>query len=129
VVPHAALHAAVVAVQALQGLAYAVAIAHLIKRRQAAWVPTGAASVKTPLARTVSWLAVGWLTVTVTATWVGLVYAGLVAGWGLVWATGFFAVAYTYLAVPLVRDAWRTLYPGERHREQRSGRAAPVELA
>ena len=128
----------VVRLQTLQGLAYAVAVAHLIKRRQAAWVPTGAAAAKTPLARKVSWLAVAWLSSTLAAAWVGFVHAGLVAGWQTVWTTAFFSVGYSHLALPLIRDAWRTLYPRRRHprrrhraahREQRSGRAASVELA
>ncbi|HCT79234.1 MAG TPA: glycosyl transferase [Micromonosporaceae bacterium] len=101
--------------QMLYSLVHAVAIVHLIKRRQAAWVPTGAVAVRSPLARTVSKLAIVWFTVTNVVGWAGLVHVDPKNSW----AAAFFLLVNTYLAVPLVRDAWRTLRPPKRgrHRE------------
>jgi cellulose synthase (UDP-forming) len=104
--------------QMLYSLVHAVAIVHLLKRRQAAWVPTGAAPVKSPLARTVSKLAVGWFTVSNAVAWAGLIYAGIQVGPGKIWAAVFFILVNTYLAVPLVADAWRTLRPQRRTRHE-----------
>ncbi|WP_020520597.1 glycosyltransferase family 2 protein [Catelliglobosispora koreensis] len=107
--------------QMLYALVHAVAIVHLIKRRQAEWVPTGAKAKKSPLARTVSILAIVWFTASNVAGWAGL----LNVGWQNGWATTFFLAVNTYLAVPLVRDAWRTLRP----RKPRRRHEAITELA
>ncbi|MBB5871434.1 cellulose synthase (UDP-forming) [Allocatelliglobosispora scoriae] len=97
--------------QLLYSIVHAVAIVHLIRRRTAAWVPTGAAAVKSPLARTTSKLAIGWLLASNAVAWGGLAYAIALHGWANLWAAGGFILANTYLALPLIRDAVVTLLP------------------
>lgn len=107
--------------QMLYSLVHAVAIVHLLKRRQAAWVPTGAMAKRSPLARTVSKLAIAWFMLSNLAGWLGLLHTDLSRSWAAV----FFLLVNTYLAVPLVIDAWRTLDPFKK--EQR--REALARLA
>lgn len=107
--------------QMLYALVHAVAIVHLIRRKQAAWVPTRSIKKRNPLARKVSLLAIGWFTLSNVAGWAGLFNVGLKNGW----ATIFFLAVNTYLAVPLVRDAWRTLLP----KRSRRSHEAIAELA
>ncbi|WP_223199158.1 glycosyltransferase family 2 protein [Solihabitans fulvus] len=97
--------------QLLYSFVHAVAIVHVFQRRAATWVPTGAAAVRSPLARTVSWLAVVSLTLTIAASWLGLAMAVARYGFANYWATAGFVLANAYLGLPLVRDALRTLAP------------------
>ncbi|MFD8696485.1 glycosyltransferase family 2 protein [Kitasatospora purpeofusca] len=93
-------------VQLLGGLCHVVAIAHALRRRSADWVPTGAVSGGTALARTVARIGVGWLGLVVVAGVVGLVRAVNSYGWQPFWALAGLLALTTYTVVPLIGALW-----------------------
>ncbi|TCO45282.1 glycosyltransferase family 2 protein [Actinocrispum wychmicini] len=100
----------VVRAQTLYSFCHAVAIVHVLRRRTATWVPTGVSGAgRSPLARTVSRLIIGWLVPSTVAAWVGVLLGAADYGWREYWPMAAFAAATTYLAAPLVVAAWHTL--------------------
>ncbi|MBO1418579.1 glycosyltransferase [Streptomyces sp. FH025] len=100
-------------VQLLGGLCHIVAIGHALRRRSADWVPTGAVSGRSSLARTVARLGVGWLGFVVLAGVAGLVRAGLEYGWRPFWALAGLLALTAYTMVPLIRSLWPLLGGGK----------------
>ncbi|MFI2607549.1 glycosyltransferase [Kitasatospora sp. NPDC018619] len=96
-------------VQLLGGLCHVVAIAHALRRRSADWVPTGAVSGGSSLARTVARIGVGWLGFVVLAGAAGLVRAALLYGWRPYWALAGLLALTAYTMVPLIRELWPLL--------------------
>ncbi|MFF4381264.1 glycosyltransferase family 2 protein [Kitasatospora sp. NPDC001547] len=96
-------------VQLLGGLCHVVAIAHALRRRSADWVPTGAVSGGSSLARTVARIGVGWLGFVVLAGVAGLVRAALLYGWQPYWALAGLLALTAYTMVPLIRELWPLL--------------------
>ncbi|MFD5464652.1 glycosyltransferase family 2 protein [Kitasatospora sp. NPDC127059] len=96
-------------VQLLGGLCHVIAIAHALRRRSADWVPTGAVSGGTSLARSVARLGVGWLGFVVLAGGVGLVRAALEYGWRPFWALTALLGLTAYSMIPLIRALWPLL--------------------
>ncbi|GAB1692306.1 glycosyltransferase family 2 protein [Krasilnikovia sp. M28-CT-15] len=80
----------------------AVAVLHTLRRRSAAWVPTGTAAGSSPLARTVGRVALAWLGATTAALWVGVAYDVARYGWAQHWGVAGYALLTSYLTVPLV---------------------------
>ncbi|MFD8753640.1 glycosyltransferase family 2 protein [Kitasatospora sp. NPDC059577] len=96
-------------VQLLGGLCHVVAIAHALRRRSADWVPTGAVSGGSSLARAVARIGVGWLGIVVLAGAAGLVRAALLHGWRPYWALALLLGLTAYTAIPLIRSLWPLL--------------------
>nr|WP_199815247.1 cellulose synthase catalytic subunit [Streptomyces novaecaesareae] len=96
-------------VQLLGGLCHIVAIAHALRRRSADWVPTGAVSGGSSLARAVARIGVGWLGFVVLAGAAGLVRAGLLHGWRPYWALTALLALTAYTMIPLIRALWPLL--------------------
>ncbi|MFJ2865547.1 glycosyltransferase family 2 protein [Kitasatospora sp. NPDC087314] len=99
-------------VQLLGGLCHVVAIAHALRRRSADWVPTGAVSGGSSLARTVARIGVGWLGFVVLAGVAGLVRAIALYGWRPYWALTALLALTAYTMIPLVRSLWPLLRGG-----------------
>ncbi|WP_206184684.1 hypothetical protein [Thermoactinospora rubra] len=98
----------VVRAQTLYAYCHLFAIWHALRRRVAAWVPSGGRGARrSPLVRTVSRVALAWLTLTTAAVWAGIAWRAPEYGWARYWALTGFAVAGTYIALPLIRDLWR----------------------
>ncbi|MFE6054448.1 glycosyltransferase family 2 protein [Kitasatospora sp. NPDC056446] len=96
-------------VQLLGGLCHVVAIAHALRRRSADWVPTGAVSGGSSLARTVARIGVGWLGLVIIAGAAGLVRAALLHGWRPYWALTALLALTAYTMIPLIRSLWPLL--------------------
>ncbi|MEU9047121.1 MULTISPECIES: cellulose synthase catalytic subunit [unclassified Kitasatospora] len=96
-------------VQLLGGLCHVVAIAHALRRRSADWVPTGAVSGGSSLARAVARIGVGWLGFVVLAGAAGLVRAALLHGWRPYWALTALLALTAYTMIPLIRSLWPLL--------------------
>ncbi|WP_229927564.1 glycosyltransferase family 2 protein [Kitasatospora indigofera] len=99
-------------VQLLGGLCHVVALGHALRRRSADWVPTGAVSGSTALARTVARIGVGWLTLCLLAAAVGLGRAVAAHGWQPYWALAGLLGLSAYTVLPLIRTL-RPLLSGE----------------
>lgn len=99
-------------VQLLGGLCHVVAIGHALRRRSADWVPTGAVSGGTSLARSVARIGVGWLGLVVLAGSAGLVRAALEYGWRPFWALAALLGLTAYTVIPLIRALWPLLGGG-----------------
>ncbi|SDG07337.1 cellulose synthase (UDP-forming) [Sinosporangium album] len=99
----------VIRVQTLYAYCHLIAIWHALRDQAAAWVPSGAGAGRSRLVSQVGWLAFVWLTATTAATWIGIAVQAPVYGWGEYWAMAAFAAATSYIALPLIRDLWRTL--------------------
>ncbi|WP_236004142.1 glycosyltransferase family 2 protein [Nonomuraea antri] len=93
--------------QTLYAYCHLFAIWHAVRDRVAAWEPSGAGAARSRLVRTISRIAFGWLVLTTAAVWAGIAWRAPAYGWDHYWALSLFAVASTYIAVPLVRDLWR----------------------
>ncbi|MFJ6623449.1 glycosyltransferase [Kitasatospora sp. NPDC091335] len=93
-------------VQLLGGLCHVVAIAHALRRRSADWVPTGAVSGGSSLARAVARIGVGWLGFVVLAGIAGLVRAAVLYGWQPYWALTLLLGLTAYTIIPLIRELW-----------------------
>ncbi|MFF2544664.1 glycosyltransferase [Kitasatospora sp. NPDC058063] len=91
-------------VQLLGGLCHVVAIVHALRRRSADWVPTGAVSGGSSLARAVARIGVGWLGFVVLAGAAGLVRAALLHGWRPYWALAGLLALTAYTMIPLIRE-------------------------
>ncbi|OEV35408.1 glycosyl transferase [Kitasatospora aureofaciens] len=100
-------------VQLLGGLCHVVAIGHALRRRSADWVPTGAVSGGTSLARSVARIGVGWLGLVVLAGSAGLVRAALEYGWRPFWALAALLGLTAYTMIPLIRALWPLLGRGQ----------------
>ncbi|MEV0535724.1 glycosyltransferase family 2 protein [Kitasatospora sp. NPDC050463] len=100
-------------VQLLGGLCHVVAIAHALRRRSADWVPTGAVSGGSSLARTVARIGVGWLGLVVIAGAVGLARAVALHGWQPYWALVGLLGLTAHTMIPLVRSLWPLLRGGK----------------
>ncbi|MEV8504980.1 glycosyltransferase family 2 protein [Actinoplanes sp. NPDC051475] len=85
----------------------AVALLHTLRHRTEAWVPTGAGSGRSPLARTVGRIALGWLATTTVATWIGVAYDVARYGWVQHWGVAGYAALTSYLTVPLIAALWQ----------------------
>ncbi|MFF7990852.1 glycosyltransferase [Kitasatospora xanthocidica] len=96
-------------VQLLGGLCHVVAIAHALRRRSADWVPTGAVSGGSSLARAVARIGVGWLGFVVLAGTAGLVRAALLHGWRPYWALAALLGLTAYTMIPLIKALWPLL--------------------
>ncbi len=99
----------VLRVQMAYSFSHAVALVHKLTGRSAGWVPTGAVSASSHLAQTIARLGVVTLTVTVAASWIGVLYAAPTYGLAEFWPMILFNIGYTYLAVPLALDFARLL--------------------
>ncbi|MFI6323940.1 glycosyltransferase [Nonomuraea sp. NPDC050556] len=95
--------------QTLYAYCHLFAIWHAVRNQVAAWEPSGAGQARSRLVRTVSRIALAWLALTTAATWAGIAWRAPQYGWDHYWALTAFAVASTYIAVPLIRDLWRSL--------------------
>ncbi|WP_234327306.1 glycosyltransferase family 2 protein [Streptomyces sp. NRRL WC-3742] len=112
-------------VQLLGGLCHVVAIAHALRRRSADWVPTGAVSGGSSLARAVARIGVGWLGFVVLAGVAGLVRAVMLHGWQPYWAlTGLLALT-AYTMFPLIRSLWPLLGGTDGGKDAAVGEVAP----
>jgi cellulose synthase (UDP-forming) len=101
----------VMRVQMAYSFAHAVAIAHKLTGRSAGWVATGAVGKKNGLARTISKVGSGYLTVVLIVSWGALLRDVGIYGWKEFWPMALFLIAYTYLAVPLVWGFLGVLFP------------------
>nr|WP_208869142.1 cellulose synthase catalytic subunit [Streptomyces sp. MJM8645] len=99
-------------VQLLGGLCHVVAIAHALRRRSADWVPTGAVSGGSSLAKAVARIGVGWLGFVVLAGVAGLVRAAMLYGWQPFWALTALLALTAYTMIPLIRSLWPLLRSG-----------------
>ncbi|MEV8325625.1 cellulose synthase catalytic subunit [Kitasatospora sp. NPDC127121] len=99
-------------VQLLGGLCHVVAIAHALRRRSADWVPTGAVSGGSSLAKAVARIGVGWLGFVVLAGIAGLVRAAMLYGWQPFWALTALLALTAYTMIPLIRSLWPLLRGG-----------------
>ncbi|MEV7927161.1 MULTISPECIES: cellulose synthase catalytic subunit [unclassified Kitasatospora] len=99
-------------VQLLGGLCHVVAIAHALRRRSADWVPTGAVSGGSSLAKAVARIGVGWLGFVVLAGIAGLVRAAVLYGWQPYWALTALLALTAYTMIPLIRSLWPLLRGG-----------------
>ncbi|MFI6480836.1 glycosyltransferase family 2 protein [Nonomuraea sp. NPDC050663] len=94
--------------QTLYAYCHLFAISHGLRSQVAAWVPSGGAGAKrSRMVRTVARLALAWLTLSTAAVWAGIAWRAPQYGWDHYWALTAFAVASSYIAVPLIRDLWR----------------------
>ncbi|MEV7782079.1 glycosyltransferase family 2 protein [Kitasatospora sp. NPDC088351] len=100
-------------VQLLGGLCHVVAIAHALRRRSADWVPTGAVSGGSSLARAVARIGVGWLGFVILAGIAGLARAVALRGWQPYWALIALLSLTAYTMIPLIRSLWPLLRGGD----------------
>jgi cellulose synthase (UDP-forming) len=99
----------VLRVQMAYSFSHAVAIFDKLTRRSAGWVPTGAVKTGNRLSRRIGRTAYYWLILSTASSWVFLTIDIARFGPGNFWTAVLFLGAYTYLAVPLVRDLHRLL--------------------
>ncbi|RKT19659.1 cellulose synthase (UDP-forming) [Streptomyces sp. 1114.5] len=111
-------------VQLLGGLCHIVAIAHALRRRSADWVPTGAVSGGSSLARAVARIGVGWLGFVVLAGAAGLVRAALLHGWRPYWALAALLALTAYTMIPLIRALWPLLNGANGGKSANGGKGA-----
>jgi cellulose synthase (UDP-forming) len=94
----------VIRAQLVIGMAAGAALLHTFRRRSAGWVPTGSGSGRSPLATKVMAVALAWLGVMTVASWAGVCYDVWQYGWHEHWGIGLYALTFSYLTVPLVKD-------------------------
>jgi cellulose synthase (UDP-forming) len=102
----------VLRVQMAYSFSHTVALVHKVTGRSAGWVPTGAVSASSHLARTIAKVGLVTLTVTMAASWAGVLYAVPRFGLAEFWPMILFNIGYTYLALPLALDFQRLLTAG-----------------
>lgn len=120
----------VLRVQMVYSFSHAVAITHKLMGRTAAWVPTGAVSSSSHLSRTVGRVAINWLTVSIAASWIGVIIAVPQYGLANFWPMVMFLIGYTYLTLPLVVDLSRMLSAGRAaQRAKNDSSAGPLRIS
>lgn len=102
----------VLRVQMAYSFSHTVALVHKVTGRSAGWVPTGAVSASSHLARTIARVGLVTLAFTMVASWAGVLYAVPAFGLTEFWPMIVFNIGYTYLALPLALDFWRLLRAG-----------------
>ncbi|MET3960872.1 cellulose synthase (UDP-forming) [Marmoricola sp. OAE513] len=109
----------VVRVQLAYSFAHLVALIHAVRRRSAAWVPTGAGSAVGPIATQVGRLAVVAISTSVIASWTAFALDVHRYGFERYSVLVVFMALYSYYAIPLVVGFVRMLTgsgPGKRSR-------------
>ncbi len=120
----------VLRVQMVYSFSHAVAITHKLMGRTAAWVPTGAVSSSSHLSRTVGRVAINWLTVSIAASWIGVIIAVPQYGLANFWPMVMFLIGYTHLTLPLVVDLSRMLSAGRAaQRAKNDSSAGPLRIS
>jgi cellulose synthase (UDP-forming) len=91
--------------------AHVVAIWHKLRGRSAGWVPTGAVGRANPLARTISRVGAAAIVLSLLPFWGVVIYDIHAYGVRQFWLMAMFVGLYTYLAVPLLVEFVRILWP------------------
>ena len=116
----------VLRLQMAYSYAHIVAIWHKLRGRSAGWVPTGAVGRANPLARTISRVGVAAIMLSLLPFWGVVIYDIHAYGVRQFWLMAMFVGLYTYLAVPLLVEFVKILWPslGKLLGSQPSGAAA-----
>ncbi len=101
----------VLRLQMAYSYAHVVAIWHKLRGRSAGWVPTGAVGRANPLARTISRVGAAAIVLSLLPFWGVVVYDIHAYGVRQFWLMAMFVGLYTYLAVPLLVEFVKILWP------------------
>jgi cellulose synthase/poly-beta-1,6-N-acetylglucosamine synthase-like glycosyltransferase len=101
----------VLRLQMAYSYAHLIAIAHKLRGRSAGWVPTGAMDRPNPLARSISRLGAVAITASLVPFWGVVVYDIHAYGVRQYWLMAMFVGIYTYLALPLLVEFIKILWP------------------
>lgn len=120
----------VLRVQMAYSFCHAVALAHKLTGRSAGWVPTGAVTASSGLARTISKVGLIGITVPLALCWAGVLYDVPRYGLHEFWPMIIFVAGYTYLSVPLAIGFARVLWPRKDadHRAPKRHRRRPTTV-
>jgi cellulose synthase (UDP-forming) len=101
----------VLRLQMAYSYAHLVAIVHKLRGRSAGWVPTGAVNRPNPLARSISRLGATAIVLSLLPFWGVVVYDIHAYGVRQFWLMAMFVGLYTYLALPLLVEFVKILWP------------------
>ena len=101
----------VLRLQMAYSYAHVVAIAHKLRGRSAGWVPTGAVNKPNPLARTISRVGAIAIVFSLVPFWGVVLYDMHAYGLRRFWLMAMFVGLYTYLALPLLIEFVKILWP------------------
>ena len=101
----------VLRLQMAYSYAHVVAIWHKLRGRSAGWVPTGAVGRANPLARTISRVGAAAIVLSILPFWGVVIYDIHAYGVRQFWLMAMFVGLYTYLALPLLVEFVKILWP------------------
>jgi cellulose synthase (UDP-forming) len=101
----------VVRLQMAYSYAHLVAIVHKLQGRSAGWVPTGAVNRPNPLARSISRVGTAAIMLSLLPFWGVVIYDIHAYGVRRFWLMAMFVGLYSYLALPLLAEFLKILWP------------------
>jgi cellulose synthase/poly-beta-1,6-N-acetylglucosamine synthase-like glycosyltransferase len=110
----------VLRIQMAYSYAHVVAIFHKLRGYSAGWVPTGAVGTTNSLARSISRVGATAIVMSLVPFWAMVVYDIADYGPRRFWLMAMFLCLYSYLAVPLLVEFLKILWPA-RGRRGRAG--------
>jgi cellulose synthase (UDP-forming) len=118
----------VLRLQMAYSYAHLIAIAHKLRGRSAGWVPTGAMDRPNPLARSISRLGAVAIMASLVPFWAVVIYDIHAYGVRQYWLMAMFVGIYTYLALPLLVEFIKILWPsfGKLLGSRTDGASAPA---
>jgi len=118
----------VLRLQMAYSYAHLIAIVHKLRGRSAGWVPTGAMDRPNPLARSISRLGAVAIMLSLVPFWGVVIYDIHAYGVRQYWLMAMFVGLYTYLALPLLLEFVKILWPslGKLLGSRTDGAAAPA---
>jgi len=121
----------VLRLQMAYSYAHLIAIVHKLRGRSAGWVPTGAMGRPNPLARSISRLGAVAIMLSLVPFWGVVIYDIHAYGVRKYWLMAMFVGLYTYLALPLLVEFVKILWPslGKVLGSRTDGAAAPAGKA
>jgi cellulose synthase (UDP-forming) len=121
----------VLRLQMAYSYAHLIAIVHKLRGRSAGWVPTGAMDRPNPLARSISRLGAVAIMLSLVPFWGVVIYDIHAYGVRKYWLMAMFVGLYTYLALPLLVEFVKILWPslGKVLGSRTDGAAAPASKA
>ncbi len=101
----------VLRLQMAYSYAHLVAIVHKLRGRSAGWVPTGAVGRSNPLARSIARVGATAIVLSLVPFWGVVLYDIHAYGVRQFWLMAMFVGLYTYLALPLLGEFLKILWP------------------
>lgn len=119
----------VLRLQMAYSYAHLVAIVHKLRGRSAGWVPTGAVSRPNPLARSIARVGAVAILLSLVPFWGVVLYDIHAYGVRRFWLMAMFVGLYTYLAVPLLGEFAKILWPSLGKSAKATSQPAPTAPA